>query len=250
MDKFERLDDANPDEMELIKVPDEASDQAPESEAPAAEAAPTQESAPVEEATCEYTSPENTSEAAPAAENASASDPVDWMAELDKEVSSAAQTVNKEAVPAKEKKARQPKKTAAAPAQPEPPITKFRYPFNVRYGAEVIQLTGFVDGEEYTADQITEMLVANGYTEFQDMKPSYHFNKATGMLIITIQGSRKGGEESVFWQECNACGKRFRIDYATGDYVDEPCDCECPYSPVDGAPSISEWKEMQARKEG
>lgn len=53
---------------------------------------------------------------------------------------------------------------------------------------------------------------------------------------------------SVFWQECNGCGRRFRVNYATGDYVDEPCECECPYSPVDGAPSISEWKEMQAAK--
>lgn len=45
-------------------------------------------------------------------------------------------------------------------------------------------------------------------------------------------------------QECNCCGTTFRVQYyANGSYIyiDEPCNCECDFSPVDGAPSISEW---------
>lgn len=192
-DRFERLDQEQPAasaEMEVIDLPQsdipEASEPADAPGTPAEEAPPAEEGpAQPAEASCE---------AAPAAgEAAPAVD--DWMAELDKEVATAAKTVNKEALSEKEKKAAElPKKaTKSAPTPPPPPpVEKFRYPFNVRYGAEVIQVAGFVDGEEYTADQITEMLIANGYTEFRDIKPSYHFNAATGMLIITIQGSRKG----------------------------------------------------------
>lgn len=48
-------------------------------------------------------------------------------------------------------------------------------------------------------------------------------------------------------QECNCCGTTFRVQYCENGsygsyiYIDEPCNCECDFSPVDGAPSISEW---------
>ncbi|MBQ6403317.1 MAG: hypothetical protein IJI27_05375 [Oscillospiraceae bacterium] len=47
-------------------------------------------------------------------------------------------------------------------------------------------------------------------------------------------------------QECDCCGKVFTVRYhsnGTYDYVDEPCDCEANFSPVDGEPSISQWLE-------
>ncbi|MBI4339539.1 MAG: hypothetical protein HY680_06255 [Chloroflexi bacterium] len=88
--------------------------------------------------------------------------------------------------PETEAKARQ----AASPATTQ---QQFTYPFNIRYAAEILQLTGFVDGQPYTSDQIKEVLVQNGFTEFQDVQPDFHHNAATNTLVITIRGSRKGG---------------------------------------------------------
>lgn len=84
------------------------------------------------------------------------------------------------------REAEQPPATSTTPQQ-------FTYPFNIRYAAEILQLTGFVDGQPYTSDQIKEVLVQNGFTEFQDVQPDFHHNAATNTLVITIRGSRKGG---------------------------------------------------------
>ena len=54
-------------------------------------------------------------------------------------------------------------------------------------------------------------------------------------------------------QECEACGRRFKVQYVTTigrikkfryEYVDTPCECDAAFHPVDGAPSISEWLEQ------
>lgn len=47
-------------------------------------------------------------------------------------------------------------------------------------------------------------------------------------------------------QECNGCGHTFNVEYCIDghyNYIDEPCDCECGFSPVNGEPSFSEWSE-------
>lgn len=83
----------------------------------------------------------------------------------------------------------------AAPAKPAPattPATRFMYPFNVRYAAEILDLTGFVDGQSYTEGQIKDLLIQNGFTEFADIEPSFHLSAATNTVVITIKGSKKG----------------------------------------------------------
>lgn len=84
--------------------------------------------------------------------------------------------------------------TAAAPAQP----SEFIYPFHVRYAAEYLQLTGFVDGQAYSAKDIRDLLIQNGYTEFADMAPAFHLSQATNTVVITIQGSTKGVLAGIF----------------------------------------------------
>lgn len=69
---------------------------------------------------------------------------------------------------------------------------KHVYPFNVRYASVILDLAGFVDGQAYTDDQIKELLIQNGLTEFRDVQPSFHMNDETRTLVITIQGSKKG----------------------------------------------------------
>lgn len=81
---------------------------------------------------------------------------------------------------------------AAPPKPPEPPPT-YTYPFHIRYAAQMLDLTGFVDGHNYTAGQIKDLLVHNGYVEFQDVQPVFHHHQDTNTLIITIKGSTKGG---------------------------------------------------------
>jgi len=52
--------------------------------------------------------------------------------------------------------------------------------------------------------------------------------------------------DDIFMQECNSCGKRFRLKYeANGSYryVDDPCECEDAFSPTNCSPSISQWLE-------
>ena len=49
-------------------------------------------------------------------------------------------------------------------------------------------------------------------------------------------------EDNIFEQECNGCGAKFRIQYQDNGsykYIDEPCECESDFSPVDDNPSIS-----------
>ena len=50
--------------------------------------------------------------------------------------------------------------------------------------------------------------------------------------------------DNVFEQECNECGVRFRVRYfydGSYEYVDDPCECESGFSPVEGNLSISEF---------
>ena len=66
----------------------------------------------------------------------------------------------------------------------------------------------------------------------------------------SIEEQIKEDAKNTFMQECNSCGKRFRILYkADGSYIyiDQPCLCDSAFSPCDGAPSITEWlnKEMK-----
>lgn len=79
-----------------------------------------------------------------------------------------------------------------AAASPAASKTTFLYPFNVRYAAEIIDLSGFVDGQLYTEEQIRDLLIQNGYTEFQDIEPAFHLSTNTNTVVITIKGSRKG----------------------------------------------------------
>ena len=47
-------------------------------------------------------------------------------------------------------------------------------------------------------------------------------------------------------QECHSCGKHFYLKYhsdGTYEYVEEVCDCDTDFSPVEGELSISEWLE-------
>ncbi len=51
-------------------------------------------------------------------------------------------------------------------------------------------------------------------------------------------------ELGIFEQECNNCGARFKVRYmrdGTYIYIDEPCECDSDFSPVEGNPSMSEW---------
>ena len=88
------------------------------------------------------------------------------------------------------------KKTTTPAPKPTPtaPTSErtFTYPFNVRYAAECLDLTGFTDGYAYTESQIRDILIANGYTEFADVEPAFHRSEATNTLVITIKGSKKG----------------------------------------------------------
>lgn len=48
-------------------------------------------------------------------------------------------------------------------------------------------------------------------------------------------------------QECSCCGHQFDLMYwANGSYtyLDDPCDCEAEFHPVEGSPTISEWLEQ------
>ena len=53
-------------------------------------------------------------------------------------------------------------------------------------------------------------------------------------------------ETIVVTQECYDCGCKFDIMYlqdGTYEYIDDCCDCESPFSPISGQPSISQWLE-------
>jgi hypothetical protein len=51
--------------------------------------------------------------------------------------------------------------------------------------------------------------------------------------------------ENIFMQECECCGKKFRIKYLLNgsyEYIDEPCECESDFTPANSSiPSISQW---------
>ena len=50
-----------------------------------------------------------------------------------------------------------------------------------------------------------------------------------------------------FVQECDNCHIQFRIMYyvdGTYNYIDEPCECESEFHPVDG-PSLTQWMEYK-----
>jgi len=80
---------------------------------------------------------------------------------------------------------------APAPAAGGP--AGFTYPFNIRYGAEVLDyLIGFAEGHTYSEADIKTLLIQNGFTEFQDMDPAFHHSAATNTVVITIKGSKKG----------------------------------------------------------
>lgn len=123
----------------------------------------------------------------------------------------------KAAQAAQDKKAAKPAAktgTASTVARtPEAPKT-FRYPFRVRYAAGMLDLVGFVNATEYKPDEITDLLIQNGFTEFANMKPEYVLNQATGTLVITIAGSKKGSAirslESLF----SDIEKVFKATYA------------------------------------
>jgi hypothetical protein len=92
------------------------------------------------------------------------------------------------------------KKTAtkpnAPPATAKPGSATFTYPFHIRYASEILwDLTGFVDGQVYTADQIKDLLVQNSYIEFAETQIVFHRNAAKNELVITIKGSVKGGTQ-------------------------------------------------------
>lgn len=96
----------------------------------------------------------------------------------------------------KKTKGNQAKAASSTPAKPAAPPaahgSRYTYPFFVRYAAEILDLTGFVDGHEYIDAQIKELLIQNGYTEFADVEPAFHRSEATNTLVITIKGSKKG----------------------------------------------------------
>jgi hypothetical protein len=51
-------------------------------------------------------------------------------------------------------------------------------------------------------------------------------------------------------QRCNECGRQFNIEYHSDGsyyYIENTCDCESDFSPVDG-PSIFQWLEEIARE--
>lgn len=89
------------------------------------------------------------------------------------------------------KKETAPKATPASKPASAPGIS-FTYPFNLRYAAGFLDLTGFVDGKAYSAAEIKQVLIQNGFDEFQEVDPEFHRSDATNTLVITIKGSRKG----------------------------------------------------------
>lgn len=59
-------------------------------------------------------------------------------------------------------------------------------------------------------------------------------------------------QQKIVRQQCNECGCEFDLVYwsdGTYTYLDDTCDCESNFSPVDGQPSLSEWLE-QIKKAG
>lgn len=55
-------------------------------------------------------------------------------------------------------------------------------------------------------------------------------------------------------QECQECGKQFRVKYledGSYEYIDEACNCESGFHPVEDEQSISQWTDQlfQSRKE-
>lgn len=129
--------------------------------------------------------------------------------ELEGEGCEAAEACETDGEESKKGTRKKPEKAAAPapakpPATPAPAAARFAYPFNVRYAAEILDLTGFVDGQEYTETQIKDLLIANGYTEFADVEPAFHRSEATNTLVITIKGSKKGVQQIAADLVCRA----------------------------------------------
>jgi hypothetical protein len=73
-------------------------------------------------------------------------------------------------------------------------------------------------------------------------------------VIVFVNGvtERKDNKmkTKIVKQECNECGRQFNVEYSSNggyNYIENTCDCESDFSPVDG-PSISEWMEETASK--
>ncbi len=133
-----------------------------------------------------------------------------------------------------------------------------------------------IDLNDYSEEEIYDNISSFGYKSIEEMKAIYgeavsqvvaeciaeNNTKDIGMSfktedealayiekeILGIENffnltSNPHSSEDVFMQECNSCGKRFRLKYETSGsyvYLDESCECEDAFSPVEGAPSISE----------
>ncbi len=76
-----------------------------------------------------------------------------------------------------------------------PAAQSWTYPFSIRYASEILwNLTGFVDGRAYTADEIKEVLIQNDFFEFRDTQVEFKYHAESNVLLINIKGSVKGGQ--------------------------------------------------------
>ncbi len=107
-----------------------------------------------------------------------------------------------------------------APAKPPEPAPTYTYPFHIRYMASPVDLVGFVDGQAYTAVELKDVLVHNGFTEFKDIEPDFHHNDETNTLVITIRGSKKGAGIQIGAQALRLIEAAFKLTYATSGTED------------------------------
>lgn len=124
-----------------------------------------------------------------------------------------------------------------------------------RYAAEdLISTFGFPAFESLSDQELSDLLFERAYTAFMDgvAEPM----RARREVIHAGAAEDTCIEE----QECSCCQKHFLLRYhgrwngesfvsAGYDYVGDACDCEAPFSPVDGN-SIAGWVAAHNNKEG
>ncbi len=109
----------------------------------------------------------------------------------------------------------------------------------------------YLRSEIYDNDAIRAISEEPWYNQDFEINLSYSpqaifFAEKIMPIFAKILKNEIYASEDIFWQECNGCGKEFRIRYKKDgcyDYLDEPCECGETFSPRDDAPSISQWLE-------
>lgn len=83
-----------------------------------------------------------------------------------------------------------PEKTAEKKTEDKP--KKYKYPFVMYYAAQNIDVSHiFEEDKEYTADEITQAMLAHQFYEFSG-SITYDFIEADNVLVPTFQQHKKG----------------------------------------------------------